>query len=404
MERHHAYAISIRFPARGEPPEKLHTLAQKRYRPPMKHFLAALLIIALLPCAAPAHAASPSLSDMIGQMLMVGFRGDEFSPKNPVLADIISLNLGGVVLFDYDVEQHTSGRNIKSPAQVNRLIQDLEKAAKTPLLISVDQEGGRVQRLKTKYGFIETPSAEKLGVKGKKACREAGETTGKSLARAGFNLDFAPVTDVNVNPDCPVIGALGRSFSHDPKKVADCAHAFITGLHEKRILSCIKHFPGHGSAGADSHLGLVDVTDSWSETELTPYRKLISRNAPDIIMTAHIFNANLDPDYPATLSKATITGLLRKKLGWDGVVITDDMNMRAITDRFGLKQAVALAIQAGADMLLFGNNISYDPLIGRKAHAIIMELVQNGIIDESRIRKSFDRIRELKKKIEKKAG
>ncbi len=192
---------------------------------------------------------------------------------------------------------------------------------------------------------------------------------------------------------------MGRSFSADPNRVAQCDEIFLTELKRQGVIGCLKHFPGHGSAGSDSHKGLTDVTNTWTEQELIPYRLLIKKGEPKVIMTAHIFNEKLDPKYPATLSKRIITGLLRKDLEFNGVVITDDMTMKAITSFYGQAEAIRLSIQAGADILLFGNNIDYDADVVPKAHAIIRKLVDDGVISKQRITQSYDRIMRLKSEL-----
>ncbi|QGY41940.1 glycoside hydrolase family 3 [Pseudodesulfovibrio cashew] len=334
---------------------------------------------------------------MIGQMLMAGFRGYTVDDDSTIMRDIRERHLGGVILFDRDMTAWLDkGRNIKDPAQVKGLITKLKSAAHIPLLVAVDQEGGRVQRLKETYGFTPTPSAQELGAGPDEGVSAAADVVGRTLQEAGFNLDFAPVADVNVNPESPAIGALGRSFSADPDRVAECDGLFLRGLASHGVLGCLKHFPGHGSAGTDSHKGVTDVTATWSKDELTPYRKLIGKGAAKVIMTAHIFNARLDPVYPATLSRKVIGGLLRGELGFDGVVITDDMDMGAITEMYGREEAVRLAIEAGADILLFGNNLRFDPDVVRKAHAIIRRLVDTGAIPRERIELSYSRIMSLK--------
>lgn len=349
----------------------------------------------LLPTTVPAA----DLDTMIGQMLMAGFRGYTVDEKSPVARDIRDYHLGGVVLFDYDVALGKAERNIKSPEQVRTLNATLQSMAETPLFIAVDQEGGRVQRLKKAYGFHETPSAENICASGEFKVRTSAYMIGSTLSAAGFNLDFAPVADVNVNPESPAIGAIGRSFSSDPQKVTRCSELFMGELKRSDVLSCMKHFPGHGSAGADSHHGLTDVTETWTESELIPYRELIKAQLPTMIMTAHIFNAKLDPDYPATLSHKVITGILRTELGYDGVVVTDDMNMKAITSFYGRTEAIRLAINAGADILLFGNNLVYDENIVPTAHGIIKKLVADGSVSVERIEQSYKRIMALKKKL-----
>jgi beta-N-acetylhexosaminidase len=357
---------------------------------------AALLLLLLFLLTCPTAARAADLDTMIGQMILAGFRGFSVDKDSTIVRDIRERHLGGIILFDYDMFWGSGRRNIKNKAQVEKLIRELKANADIPLLMAVDQEGGKVQRLKKVYGFKETRSAADLCAAGDSEVYDAGLTIGAMLRDTGFNLDFAPVVDVNVDPDSPAIGRLGRSFSSDPQEVARCAGIFIKGLHRNRVLSCLKHFPGHGSAGTDSHKGLTNVTDTWSEAELIPYRELIAGGKVDMIMTAHIFNAHLDPEYPATLSKKVITGLLRGKLGFRGVVVTDDMNMGAIADEYGRREAIRRAIEAGADILLFGNNLAYDEHIVEKVHAVIRSLVDDGTIPEARIAQSYERIMRLK--------
>jgi len=359
--------------------------------------LIAALFLTLSLLILPANARTADLDEMIGQMLMAGFRGFTANADSRIARDIRDYHLGGVVLFDHDTALGSPERNIKNPDQVKALNKSLQSYAETPLFIAVDQEGGKVQRLKKEYGFHETPSALSICTSGEFKVRMASYMVGSTCSANGFNLDFAPVADVNTNPGSPAIGKLERSFSDDPAKVTRCAELYMGELKRSGVLSCLKHFPGHGSAGSDSHEGLTDVTDTWTEAELIPYKKLIAMGLPTMIMTAHIFNAKLDADYPATLSEKVITGLLRNTLGYDGVVITDDMNMKAITQYYGQEEAIRLAILAGADILLFGNNLVYDKTIVGKAHAIIKRLVQAGKIPQARITKSYERIMKLKK-------
>ncbi|WP_238528190.1 glycoside hydrolase family 3 protein [Pseudodesulfovibrio mercurii] len=365
----------------------------------MRTRFAALLLLACCLLPAPALAHGADLDTMIGQMILAGFRGFTVNQRSTIVRDIRERHLGGVILFDYDMFWGAGQRNIRSVEQVRRLVKDLKAGADIPLLVAVDQEGGKVQRLKARYGFRETPSAADLGAGSDDAVREAGVVVGADLSSVGFNLNFAPVVDVNVDPDSPAIGRLGRSFSSDPERVARCAGIFMDELHRARVLSCLKHFPGHGSAGTDSHKGLTDVTATWSGAELIPYRELIAAGRADMVMTAHIFNARLDPDYPATLSKKVITGLLRGELGFDGVIVTDDMDMGAIADEYGRREAVRRAIEAGADILLFGNNLSFDEHIVEKVHALIRSMVDDGTIPKARIEASFARIMRLKRSL-----
>ncbi len=340
------------------------------------------------------------LEMMIGQMIMAGFRGFDVSEKDYIVKDIKDRNLGGIVIFDYDVVLKSPERNVKSPEQVKALLEKLSSFAKTPLFIAVDQEGGKVARLKAKFGFPASVSAKSLGDKNDLLFTEnEAEKIGATLYEMGININFAPVVDLNINPENPAIGKYERSFSADSSIVINHAEAFIKGLGKNRILACLKHFPGHGSAWNDSHYGMADVSDTWIEEELLPYKELIKKDVVDIIMTAHIFNKKLDPDYPATLSKKILTDLLRKGLGFDGVIISDDMQMGAISGYYGLKKSIILALDGGIDILLFCNNNDYDEKITEKIIRIIKSLVMSNKISFERIEESYNRIMKLKDRI-----
>lgn len=339
------------------------------------------------------------LDEKIGQMLMVGFRGTTAREKSSIAKDIRDLHLGGVVLFDFDVEKKEYGRNIVSPMQLLDLTGQLQQLSSRPLLIGIDQEGGMVCRLKTSEGFPQNVSHAYLGrIDIADTTSYYSDLMARSLAIVGVNVNFAPVLDLDINPDNPVIGKLNRSFSADPDIVTRHAGLFIDAMHTWDVLSAVKHFPGHGSSIEDSHLGFVDVTATWSEKELAPYRTLLTQDKLDLVMTGHIFNRDLDPDWPATLSRKIIGGTLRGELGFDGVVISDDMMMRAITDHYGLETAIKQAVNAGVDILMFANNTyTYDPDIARKAFTTLKNLVVNGDIPRARINEAYDRILALKK-------
>ncbi len=336
----------------------------------------------------------------IGQMLIVGLRGLELHADNPIVQDIQHRNVGGVILFDYDSALKTPVRNIQSPAQLQHLVNALQAIAPVPLFIALDQEGGKVNRLKERFGFPPTVSAHYLGQRNQlESTRQYAEDTAKTLAETGVNLNFAPVVDLNCNPDNPVIGKFERSFSGDPDIV--CLHAveWIKAHHAQHVLCALKHFPGHGSARSDSHLGFVDVTETWSPLELQPYSRIIAAGLCDIVMTAHIFNARLDPTWPATLSQATLTNILRRELSYDGLIVSDDMQMKAITAHYGLEQAIYMAISAGVNILIFGNNLVYEEDITARVIAMIKRLVERGTIAQARIDESYQRICRLKKQL-----
>jgi beta-N-acetylhexosaminidase len=342
----------------------------------------------------------PTLEQKIGQMLMIGFRGTELTTDNHIYSDIKKWHIGGVVLYDFD--QFSNGkvtRNVKSPTQVKKLNKDLQALSETPLLISIDQEGGRVNRLKPVYGFPPiTASAQHLGdLDNLDSTKYWTKQTAELLKEMGINFNYAPVLDLNVNPKSPAIGNLERSYSAKPETVTKHAKAVLEIYKEYQIIGSLKHFPGHGSAASDSHLGMTDVSKTWIEKELIPYKNLIEDNVVEVIMTAHVYNENLDT-LPATLSKKIMTDILREQLGWKGIIISDDMHMGAIEKHFGLEVAIEKAINAGVDIIMFSNNSKdfYDAKATEKAVGIIKKLVQEGKITEAQIDASYQKIMELK--------
>jgi beta-N-acetylhexosaminidase len=347
------------------------------------------------PSPAPT-ATAPPLRDRIAQMLLVGFRGTTLVEAAATARDISDRGLGGVLLFS--VDQLTGGeRNIQSPGQLASLVSDLAGLATgAPLLVAVDQEGGRVARLGPANGFAATPSAAEMGRGEPGQTRAVAHAMAETLASVGVTLNLAPVVDLAVNPDNPIIAGVDRSFGADPSVVIAHATAFVEAHHDMGIRCALKHFPGQGSAGGDTHLGVVDVTGAWTEQELEPFDALVDAGLADAILTAHIFNADLDPDHPATLSRATITGILRGRLAFDGVVISDDLQMGAIRDAYGYEEAVALAIEAGVDLLLVANQLVYEPGIVSETIDIVERLVRDGRIGEGRIQASYERILRLK--------
>ncbi len=329
-------------------------------------------------------------------MLLVGFRGLTADEAQSTVSDISDLGLGGVILFS--VDQPTGGaRNVASPEQLTQLVADLAAAATmAPLTVAIDQEGGRVARLGPRHGFPETPTAAELGRGSPDETRAAARAMAQTLAGVGVTLNLAPVVDLAVNPDNSIIAGLERSYSSDPAIVIAHATAFIEAHHATGITCAPKHFPGQGSASGDTHLGVVDVTGAWSEEELEPFAALVDSGLADAVVTAHIFNADLDPDHPATLSEPTVTGILRDRLGFEGVVVSDDLQMGAIRAEYGYEEAVALAIEAGIDILLVANQQTFEPSIVSDTIDIIERLVRDGRISEERIDASYRRIRMMK--------
>lgn len=349
---------------------------------------------------------SNSLADLtsrekIAQLFVMGFRGSDLSAGSEVLSMIQEWKPGGVILFDKDMVHEKPVHNIVSPQQLQSLTRQLQEASSLPLLIAVDQEGGQIQRLKPEYGFPETRSHASLGkVDDPEGSFKEGANIGKMLAEAGINLNLAPVVDLAKEDGSSIIAKRERSFGKDPELVTRNARAYIQGISEYQVLSCCKHFPGHGSAKGDSHAGFVDVSESWDRSELLPYEHLIADGLCPMVMTAHIFNQHLDEELPATLSPKVIDGLLRDELGYEGVVISDDLQMKAISDHYSLKETLELGLKAGLDLFCFGNNLLKEPVKLSDAVQAIEALVEEGHISMERIDRSVARILELKSLLE----
>jgi beta-N-acetylhexosaminidase len=334
------------------------------------------------------------LRQMIGQMVLVGFTGNK--PDDPgfqrVLEQAKNGEITGVIFLQ---------RNIVSERAVKQLNSRLEQAAHGRLLIAVDQEGGRIQRLTSDVGFKNTPGAASVA----KTMDEGGayevySALAGELADLGFNVNLGPVVDLNVNPANPIIGRIGRSYSADPQEVIKYATAFVQGHRVKKVLTALKHFPGHGSSVADTHKGAVDVTNTWQKSELEPYQMLIGMGDVDMVMSSHVINRKLSSgNMPSSLSRETITKILKQDMRFDGVVISDDMQMEAIAGSRSLEDAVRQAVMAGNDILVFANDKHPDPLIPQKVADILMAAAQHNPKVLERIKDANQRISRLKKKI-----
>lgn len=372
----------------------------------MRHIFSISIIILSILFSSTTSAKTLSLRDKIGQMLIIGFKGDSVDQSSPIVQAITEHNLGGVILYDRKLE----GKNIINSQQVQSLNHNLQQfnheahqihqRPDLPLLIAIDYEGGKVTRLKEAYGFPATLSAATIGQMTLEDANTQAAMMADTLHTNGFNVDFAPVLDVNINPDNPIIGKLERSFSNSPGDVAKYAELFSQNFLNKHIQCAYKHFPGHGSSSSDSHLGFVDVSHEWQTDELEPYQQVFSGPHPcGMVMTAHIVNRKLDDSgLPATLSYKILTELLREHLHFSGVIITDDMQMLAIRDHYGLKQAITLAINAGANMLMFANQLA--PNEPDQYPQELIDLIENevklGHISEASINASYQKIVQFK--------
>ncbi|MDR1506671.1 MAG: hypothetical protein LBI67_06170 [Treponema sp.] len=393
-----------------------------RNRPAVPGILPALLLLAA--CSSPKSAApgipgvdfdaagqynsfdsrdtEEVLKTKIAQMFLVGFRGTSLEKDNPVYADITKLGIGGVILFDYDMPSRSPVRNIVSKDQLTRLCAELQDAAAggpsgLRLFIAVDQEGGAVDRLKTRNGFPKTKSAAELGKDEKSETAYHAEQTARLLSEMGINLNFAPCVDLDINPQNPIIGKIGRSFSSDPAVVTDHAALWIKAHSSYGVFSCPKHFPGHGSSRGDTHRGAVDISQSWKPEELFPYSELIRTGQVRFVMTGHVFNSVLDPENPATLSQPVLEGILRGRLGFTGLIVSDDLDMAAITANYSLETALEKAVNAGVNILcLSKNGGEFDPSIAERSVNIIYKQLSAGKIPPQRIEESYRRIMAVK--------
>ena len=356
-----------------------------------------------------------SMDEKIGQVLLLNFRTwgkDEqgnplpFQECNKSVEDIIKkYHLGNIILF---------GENAKSTEKLVRLIDDMQTSAissgNLPLLIGIDQEGGLVTRLGEGTTL---PGNMALGASGKtENAFIAGQIIGEELAAVGVNCNFAPDSDVNDNPKNPVIHL--RSFSSDPIMVSNMASAMVKGMQENNIIATAKHFPGHGNTNIDTHIGLAVVNkseDEWNTMEAIPFKALIDQRI-DMIMSAHIQYPKLDDTryiskltgekiyLPATLSKKILTGILRDKLAFDGVIVTDAMDMKAIVDNFGETEAIIMALNAGADLICNPTSITNQNEIKKldEIYDEIKQSIYDGRLSKQRLDEAAQSVIKLKMK------
>lgn len=333
----------------------------------------------------------------IGQLIMAGVHGTECADDARYL--IGELRVGNIILM---------GRNIERPAQVLALTRGLQALAMSqlgiPALIGTDQEGGYVQRMDSTSGFLPMPDAATVGTSANPdAIRAYGRAVGEELQAVGVNVDFAPVLDVNTNPDNPVIGRKGRSFGASPEQVIETAIPFMLGLRDASVMAGCKHFPGHGGTSEDSHVSLPVIRSdraSLDAIELAPFRAAIAHGI-EFIMPAHVVYEALDPSgMPASVSGPILTGLLRDELGYEGVIVSDDLTMNGILERFPAGEAAVRVIEAGADLVLCVRMLPLweggTPVTVEEIHGALLEAVRSGRLSEERIDASFNRITALK--------
>lgn len=326
---------------------------------------------------------TPSSSELAGELLITGIPGTVLKPETAQF--LRECHIGGVIYFT---------PNFESVEQFVKLANAVQECrGELPLWSSVDWEGGRVQRFRE--GFTRLPEAMTVGdTDSPKIAFELAEATAHELAAVGINLCYAPVADIQTNASNPVIGR--RAYGTTEDRVSKMVTAVVRGLLVGKVAPCVKHFPGHGDTSTDSHFALPAVDtplETLQERELRPFLKAFKSRCP-MVMTAHILCRSIDAERPATFSKRILTDLLRNEMKFRGVVISDDMEMKAITDHFGADEAPVLAIEAGCDLLCYRSEAT-----ARRAHAALVQAIESGRLPAPRVRESYDRARAAKKSL-----
>jgi beta-N-acetylhexosaminidase len=335
------------------------------------------------------------LRTMIGQMLIIGFPGSSMSEEWPArVAGLISDGeIGGVLLL--------SG-NVQSPAQLRALTGALTKAG-GPLkpFIAIDQEGGTVQRLTRYKGFLGLPAAGTVAMTDPAAAFTLYSRQARELAVEGITVNFGPVVDLNINPDNPIIAKLERSFGDRPEIVTPYARAFIKAHLDAGVLTAAKHFPGHGSSSTDPHRTVANISRSWTKDELAPFKSLAGDywSVPMIMVGHLVLDGFSDGGAPTSLSHRAVTEILRNELGYKGLIVTDDLDMAAVRERYGAETAFVKAVAAGNDLIIAANNRVPDSTLVQKVTDAIVAAVGRGEIEFRRIEKSYERILAAKAKL-----
>jgi beta-N-acetylhexosaminidase len=332
-----------------------------------------------------------SLDQMIGKMIVMGFWGsDPASPGAQALCRWLKQGvIGGVIFFE---------DNLPSPHAAMHLTQAFREAAGESIpLLCLDQEGGAVARLRVEHGFEPLPSARSVGSMSYLAAKDLYNRTAHEMRRLGFNANLGPVVDLALNPENPVIEELGRSFGASPEKVVEYAKVFIDAHRRNHVLTALKHFPGQGSANVDTHRSLARITGTWSREELRPFSELNNGGYADMVLVGHLVHADLtEPGRPASLSVRAVQGLLRTTLEYNGVVVSDDMQMGALTRFFLPDDSVFFGVEAGLDLFIYSNRQHPDPQMPARFHRVVKAAVESDRLPRARIEESVRRISTLK--------
>ncbi|UKS27614.1 beta-N-acetylhexosaminidase [Paenibacillus sp. HWE-109] len=373
---------------RGEPPSAASPIATSSSAPSAAVSAAPAATAKATQTPAPASASvlqSMSVEEKIGQMIIAGIDG--YTVDSAARELLAEQHVGGIILYKPNVQ------NTNQLVQLTNSLKKTNASNKLPLWIGVDEEGGRVTRLPDE--LIKTPTSKEIGSKGStKFAYNIGHLLGKELNAYGLNMDFAPDLDVNSNPNNPVIG--DRSFGSNASIVSSQGIQVMSGLQSQQVVSVVKHFPGHGDTSVDSHIGLPIVQNDLArlrKLELVPFAEAIKHQA-DAVMVAHILLPKVDPDNPASMSKTIMTDMLRKEMGFQGLIMTDDMTMGAITTNYGLGEAAVKSVLAGANIVMVG----HEPANVMKVINALREAVRSGRIPVDMIDQSVNQVMKLKQK------
>lgn len=325
-----------------------------------------------------------SLEEKVGQMIFAGIKGKVMTNETKKI--ISTDQVGGIILFKDNL------KNAKQSVTLLNSIREENSKNKVPLFLGVDEEGGRISRLPE---LTKLPTNEELGKRNDASLSyNIGKLLGKELSAFGFNLDFAPVLDINSNPDNPIIG--DRAFGTDAQIVSELGLQTMDGIQSEQVISVVKHFPGHGDTAVDSHKELPIIQKSLKDLqtlELIPFTRAIEHGA-EVVMIGHILLPKIDSIYPASISEKIITDVLREQLDYEGIIITDDMTMKAILNTFEISEAAVSAVKAGNDIVL----VAHDYANIKKTKEAILHAIETGEITEQRIDESVKRILAIKKK------
>ena len=338
-------------------------------------------------------AQEPTVYEKAEQMIIIGFRGSSVKDTGDVFSILEHMNVGGIIFFDYDTGTKSYNRNIKSKASLSVFIKEIKKKAQTPLFLSIDEEGGKVSRLKKISGYGKTNSTKSISIHSSKKIQDIFTWRATKIATYGFNMNFAPVIDLCYQKT--IMNTQERCFSTDPVRVANLASSFAETMKKRSIIPVYKHYPGIGSGTVDTHVRAASLP-VHTQNDYLPFKTVCGKGSYPVIMISHVHMTAVDT-LPASLSKKHIDTL--STLGCNhALLISDDMDMGAISDMYTLAEILEKSINAGVDMLIFSNNIRmYDENKYIKIKSTLKELIDSGKISKEQVEASYEKIIKYKK-------